>query len=42
MPICVGIGEAGGVAASLAVKKGIKVRDVPAGDIQKILMEGKE
>ncbi|MHC1695910.1 MAG: FAD-dependent oxidoreductase [Eubacteriales bacterium] len=41
MPICVGIGQAGGVAASLAVKKGIKVRDVQACDIQKVLLEGK-
>ncbi|MBQ8351311.1 MAG: FAD-dependent oxidoreductase [Clostridia bacterium] len=37
MPICVGIGEAGGVAASLAVKKGILPREVRAEEIQTYL-----
>ena len=37
MPICVGIGEAGGIAASIAVKKKIQVRDVMAAEIQKEL-----
>ena len=39
MPICVGIGEAAGIAAALAVKNNIKVRDVNFRDIQKILPE---
>lgn len=38
MPICVGIGEAGGAAAALAVKKNIEVRDVEPQEIQKILI----
>lgn len=38
MPICVGIGEAGGAAASIAVKTGCQVRDVPVAEIQKILL----
>lgn len=37
MPICAGIGEAGGIAAALAVKKGITPRQVEAGEIQKYL-----
>ncbi|MDD4772411.1 MAG: FAD-dependent oxidoreductase [Eubacteriales bacterium] len=39
MPICVGIGEAAGAAAVLAVKQDIMVREVDALDIQKILSE---
>ncbi len=34
MPICVGIGEACGVAAALAVKKRCRLRDIPASEIQ--------
>lgn len=37
MPICVGIGEACGIAASVAIKKDIKLREVSAIDIQKII-----
>ncbi len=37
MPICVGIGEACGAAAVLAVKNNIKLRDVKPEDIQKII-----
>lgn len=37
MPICVGTGEACGVAAALAVKTGRKVRDITAKEIQKII-----
>jgi len=40
MPICAGIGEAGGTAAALAAKRNIKARDVNAADIQKILLGG--
>lgn len=36
MPICMGIGEAAGVAAGLAVKQGVRVRDVRPSDIQAI------
>ena len=38
MPICIGIGEAAGVAASIAVKNNIEARDVKAGDIQSVLL----
>ena len=34
MPICVGIGEAAGVAAALAVKKGVTPREITAAEIQ--------
>ena len=34
MPICMGIGEAAGVAAALSVKQGKKLRDVNVKDIQ--------
>ena len=37
MPICSGIGEADGIAAALAVKAGIQVRDVSPKEIQKYL-----
>lgn len=37
MPICVGIGVAGGIAAALAAKKGCEVRDITAAEIQKYL-----
>ena len=36
MPICVGTGEAAGVAAAIAVKKGIRLRDVDPKDIREI------
>ncbi len=36
MPICVGIGEACGIAASIAVKRGVEPREVTAEEIQKI------
>ena len=38
MPICVGIGEACGIAASIAVKQEIPLREVKARDIQALLM----
>ena len=34
MPICVGIGEAAGVAAALAVRKGVTPREITAAEIQ--------
>ena len=34
MPICIGIGEAAGLAASIAVKKGINLREVSPKEIQ--------
>lgn len=37
MPICVGIGEAAGIAAAIAVKEGIALRDVPVEKIQEQL-----
>lgn len=37
MPICMGIGEAGGIAAALSVKQNCKIRNVNAIDIQKQL-----
>lgn len=37
MPICLALGEAGGIAAALAVQNGINVREVKAKDIQKYL-----
>lgn len=37
MPICVGIGAAGGIAAAIAAKRGIALRDVDPHDIQKQL-----
>ncbi len=39
MPICVGIGEAGGTAAALAVKQGKRLRDLEVSEIQKILLK---
>lgn len=38
MPICVGMGEACGYAASLAVKTNCQVREIDANDIQKLLL----
>ncbi|MBQ4269557.1 MAG: FAD-dependent oxidoreductase, partial [Clostridia bacterium] len=39
MPICAGIGEAAGVAAAIAVKKGVQVREVTAKEIQEIIRQ---
>lgn len=36
MPICVGIGEAGGAAAAISVKCGIRLRDVLPEEIRKL------
>ncbi|MHB1153851.1 MAG: FAD-dependent oxidoreductase [Eubacteriales bacterium] len=38
MPICVGIGEADGIAASISVKKSIRIRDVNVKEIQDIIV----
>ena len=37
MPICIGIGEACGAAASLAVKNDKKLRDIEASEIRKLI-----
>ena len=37
MPICVGLGAAAGVAAALAVKKGVQPRDISAREMQAYL-----
>lgn len=39
MPICVGIGEAGGAAAAIAVRRKIDLRDVDPKEIQEILTQ---
>ena len=39
IPVCVVTGHAAGVAAALAAKAGVRPRDVPAADIQKVLRE---
>ncbi len=39
MPICMGIGEASGIAAALSVKNDIKLRDIQPKSIQEFLME---
>ena len=39
MPICMGIGEAAGIAAAISVIQDKKVRDVNVKDVQKILRE---
>ena len=36
MPICMGLGEAAGIAAALSVKQNIKVRDIDVRDIQAV------
>ena len=36
MPICMGIGEACGIASAIAVKKNVSVRNVLPGEIQEI------
>ena len=38
MPICIAMGEGAGVAAALAVRQGVDVRDVDAAEIQMYLM----
>jgi len=37
MPICVGMGEGAGIAAALAVKKGVNPREITSEEIQKYL-----
>ena len=37
MPICMGLGEAAGIAAALSVKQNIKVRDIDVKDIQTLV-----
>ena len=37
MPICVGIGEAAGVAAYLAVSRNCSLNDIDAKDIREVL-----
>lgn len=37
MPICAGIGEAAGIAAALAIKKGKKIREVTAEEIRAVM-----
>ena len=39
MPICANMGQSVAIAASIAVKRGIEVRDVPVADIQARLLE---
>lgn len=39
IPVCVVTGHAAGVAAALAAKGGVKPREVPAAEIQKVLRE---
>ena len=38
MPICANIGQGAGIAAALAAKRGIPPRQVPAADIQAVLL----
>lgn len=38
MPMCIAMGEGAGIAAALAVKHGIDVRDVSAAEVQEYLM----
>lgn len=37
MPICMGIGEAAGVAAALSIKQNKKIRELDVKDIQNLL-----
>jgi len=39
IPVCMVTGHAAGVAAALAAKAGVRPREVPAADIQKVLRE---
>jgi hypothetical protein len=39
MPPCVAMGQAAGVAASIAAKENVAASDVPYGKVQKILLE---
>ena len=41
MPICVGIGEAAGVAAAISTQKNIRVRDLAVKEIQSVLIKNK-
>ena len=38
MPICIGIGEADGAAAAIAVKNQKRLRDVQASEIREIIL----
>ena len=40
MPICVGMGEAAGIAAAIASRDNLSVRDVPVAEIQENLLGG--
>lgn len=37
MPICMGMGEAAGVAVALSIKNHKKVREIEAKDIQEVI-----
>ena len=37
MPICVGIGEAAGVAAMLATREGVTLKEVTAEQIREVI-----
>jgi hypothetical protein len=37
MPICVGIGEAAGVAAAISVKSNLKLSDINSSDIREYI-----
>jgi len=39
IPVCVVTGQAAGVAAALAAKAGVRPRDLPVADVQKVLRE---
>jgi hypothetical protein len=39
IPVCIVTGHAAGVAAALAAKSGVRPRDVPVADLQKVLRE---
>jgi len=39
IPVCVVTGQAAGVAAALAAKAGVRPRDLPAAEIQKVLRD---
>ena len=40
MPMCVGMGEAAGIAAAMAAAQGIEPADVNVAEIQRVLMAG--
>ena len=39
MGVCMGIGEAAGVAAALCAKKGVNPRQLHYSEVQRVLME---